>query len=111
MDKTPFYSFDAIEPKEIAPGFISRLIHTTSNTINFIQVKAGNMVPLHKHHNEQYAFVIEGQFELTIEDEVQILNRNSFAIIPPDVLHSGIAITDCKLIDIFSPPREDYKLL
>ena len=111
MDKTYFHSFDAIEPKEIAPGFISRLIHTSSNTINFIQVKAGNVVPLHKHYNEQCAFVIEGEFELTIEDEVQILNKDSFAIIPPDVFHSGKAITDCKLIDIFSPPREDFKLL
>ncbi|HEY2582014.1 MAG TPA: cupin domain-containing protein [Mucilaginibacter sp.] len=111
MDKSIFHEFKDIETKEIAPGFFSKLIHTKTNTINFIEVKAGNSVPRHQHINEQCSFAIEGKFELTVNDIPQILEPGLFAIIPPNVWHSGIAITDCKLIDIFSPPREDYKLL
>jgi len=111
MDTSIFHHFNDIETKEIAPGFFSKLIHTQSNTINFIEVKAGNSVPRHQHINEQYAFVIEGKFELTVNDIPQVLDPGLFALIPPNVWHSGIAITDCKLIDIFSPAREDYKLL
>lgn len=110
-DSSIFHSFNDIQTKEIAPGFFSKLIHTETNTINFINVKAGCSVPRHRHINSQCAFVIEGNFELTVNDIPQMLNPGLFAIIPPNIWHGGIAITDCKLIDIFSPAREDYKLL
>jgi quercetin dioxygenase-like cupin family protein len=110
-DKSIFRKFNDIETKEIAPGFFSKLIHTSTNTINFIEVKAGWSVPRHQHINEQCAFVLEGTFELTVNDVPQIMEAGMFAILPPDVWHSGLAITDCKLIDIFSPVREDLKNL
>jgi quercetin dioxygenase-like cupin family protein len=111
MDTSIFHRFSDIDTKEIAPGFFSKLIHTDTNTINFIEVKAGNSVLRHRHVNEQCSFVIEGKFELTVNDIPQLLDTGLFAVIPPNVWHGGIAITDCKLIDIFSPAREDYKLL
>ncbi|HWZ14186.1 MAG TPA: cupin domain-containing protein [Mucilaginibacter sp.] len=111
MDTSIFHRFSDIKTKEIAPGFLSKLIHTDTNTINFIEVKAGSTVPRHQHINEQCAFAIEGKFELTVNDVPQLLEPGLFAIIPPNVWHGGTAITDCKLIDIFSPAREDYKKL
>src|ERR1700688_4767100 len=98
MDKSIFHAFDEIETKEIAPGFASKLIHTETNTINFLEVTAGSSVTRHRHMHQQCAFVLEGRFELTVNDVPQILEPGLFAIIPPDVWHSGTAITDCKLI-------------
>ncbi len=111
MDTSIFRRFSDIATKEIAPGFMSKLIHTDTNTINFIEVKAGSTVQRHQHINEQTAFVLEGKFELTVNGVPQILEPGLFALVPPNVWHSGIAITDCRLIDIFSPAREDYKKL
>lgn len=111
MENKVFNHFADIETKEIAPGFFSKLIHTSGNTINFIEVKAGISLPLHKHVHEQYSFVIEGNFELTVDGVPQVLDSGMYAIIPSNVLHSGTAITDSKLIDIFSPAREDYMKL
>jgi len=111
MDESIFRKFAAIETKEVAPGFFSKLIHTDTNTINFIEVKAGSSIPRHQHMNEQCSFTIEGKFELTVNDVPQVLDAGLFAIIPPNAWHSGRALTDCKLIDIFNPPREDYKAL
>jgi quercetin dioxygenase-like cupin family protein len=111
MDTSIFHNFSDIITKEIAPGYFSKLIHTANNTINFIEVKAGSTVPDHAHFHEQCSFVIEGQFQLTVNGEPQILDAGLFAIIPSNARHSGLAITDCKLIDIFSPVREDYRNL
>ncbi|MDB5137867.1 MAG: hypothetical protein JWP37_4470 [Mucilaginibacter sp.] len=111
MDTTIFRQFSDIPTKEIAPGFFSKLIHTDTNTINFIEVKAGCSVPLHQHVHEQSTFVIDGKFELTVNGVPQVLEPGLFAIIPTNARHGGIAITDCKLLDIFSPVREDYRNL
>ena len=111
MDTNIFRYFSDINTKEIAPGFFSKLIHTDTNTINFIEVKAGCSVPLHQHIHEQCSFAIEGKFEMTVNGDPQVLEPGFFAIIPSNAVHGGIAITDCKLIDIFSPVREDYRAL
>ena len=111
MNTPVFQKFADIDTKEIAPGFFSKLIHTANNTVNFIEVAAGNSVPDHAHIHEQCSFVIEGKFQLTVNGEVQVLDASMFAVIPSNVRHSGLAITDCRLIDIFSPVREDYRNL
>src|ERR1700759_4457768 len=107
MDTTAFHHFSDIITKEIAPGFFSKLIHTDTNTINFIDVTEGSSIPLHQHVHEQCSFAIEGKFELTVDGVTQVLEPGLFAIIPSNVIHGGRAITHCKLIDIFSPVRED----
>jgi len=108
MDNPIFNSFGDIVVKEIAPGFFSKLIHTDNNTINFIEVAAGCSVPLHRHVHQQLSFVLEGVFEMTVNGEPRQLDSSQYVVIPSNVEHGGTAITDCKLIDVFSPAREDY---
>lgn len=111
MDTTIFRHFSDIATKEVAPGFFSKLIHTDTNTLNFIEVKAGSSISLHQHIHEQCSFAIEGKFEMTVNGDTQILEPGFFAIIPSNVQHGGRAVTDCKLLDIFTPVREDYRAL
>jgi quercetin dioxygenase-like cupin family protein len=111
MDESVFRLFDDIVTKEVAPGFFSKLIHTETNTINFIDVKAGSSIQRHRHIHQQCSFAIEGKFELVVDDIPQVLEPGIFAVIPSNVWHSGTAITDCRLVDIFSPVREDYRAL
>jgi quercetin dioxygenase-like cupin family protein len=111
MDEPVFRKFSDIETKEIVPGYFSKLIHTENNTVNFIEVKAGDAIPRHRHIHQQCSFVIEGKFEMTVDDVAQVLEPGTFAVIPSNAWHSGIAVTDSRLIDIFSPVREDYRNL
>ncbi|HCE55341.1 MAG TPA: cupin domain-containing protein [Lutibacter sp.] len=98
-----------IEQKEIIKGFKGRFFHTNSFTIAFWDIEEGSILPEHSHIHEQSTQVIEGKLELVIDGLSTILEPGMIANIPSNVIHSGKALTNCKVTDIFSPTREDYK--
>jgi quercetin dioxygenase-like cupin family protein len=104
------HKLNELKQKEIFPGYTGRFIHTATMTFAFWEVKAGSMVPEHSHIHEQVAHVLEGTFQLTVDGNVLELVPGQVATIPSTVKHSGVAITDCKLLDVFSPVREDYRI-
>ncbi len=104
-----FIDLNTIEGKEVVPGFNGKFIHSDNMTLAFWTIKAGHSLPEHKHPHEQIANVIEGKIELIVREKKQILTKGTCIIIPANVPHSGKAITDCFLIDVFYPVREDLK--
>lgn len=98
-----------IPSKEILPGFVARFIHTETNTIGFVEIKAGGELPEHSHFHTQTTQVTEGELALTINGETVIYKPGMIAVIPSNIPHSAKALTDCKVTDVFSPVREDYK--
>ena len=106
----PFIDLDSVESKELLPGFTAKMIHSEKMTLAYWDIKAGSELPEHTHPHEQVAAqVISGEFELTLEGETKIMKAGDVAVIASNVPHSGRAITDCQLLDVFSPVREEYK--
>ena len=103
------YKLSEITPKEIMPGYHGRLVHTQNTSLAFWEVEQGAKVPEHSHMNEQIMHVIEGEFEFTLDGETQIYHPGDIVVIAPDLPHSGRALTSCKLLDVFSPTREEYR--
>ncbi|MFZ3274345.1 MAG: cupin domain-containing protein, partial [Lutibacter sp.] len=68
-----------------------------------------SLLPEHAHIHEQTTQVIEGKLELVIDGVTTVLEPGMIANIPSNVIHSGKALTNCKVTDVFSPTREDYK--
>lgn len=104
----PIIELESIEKKELLPGYKVRFVHSDNLTFAFWDVKAGSILPKHAHIHEQISQITEGEFELTIDNNVFLLNQGKIAVIPSNAEHSGKAITDCKIIDTFYPLREDY---
>ena len=98
-----------IEQKEIIDGFLGRFIHQNGFTIAFWEITEGASLPEHSHIHEQTTQVTEGAFEMTINGVTKIYKPGMIAIIPSQAIHSGKAITPCKVTDVFSPVRDDYK--
>jgi len=78
-------------------------------SLAFWEVEQGAEVPEHSHMNEQVMQVLEGQFEFTLNGITNIYNPGDLVVIDPHVRHRGKALTPCKLMDVFSPTREEYK--
>jgi quercetin dioxygenase-like cupin family protein len=99
-----------IKPKEVVPGITGHYAHGTGQTLGYVEVKAGSVLPEHHHVHEQITYIIEGQLDMIIGGIACSLMAGMYHIIPSSVPHSAVAPVDCKLIDVFNPVREDYKL-
>ena len=104
-----FQDLADIQEREIVPGYRARFIHAEKMTLAYWEVEAGASLPEHSHPHDQIANVLEGEFELTVAEESRVLVPGKVAVIPGDVPHSGRAITDCRLLDVFQPARDDYR--
>ncbi len=105
-----FHTLSQIPSKEIVPGFRGRFIHSQTMTVAYWDIQAGSSIPLHNHVHEMIVNVIRGKLELTVDNETRILEAGMAAIIPSLVFHKATGITDCFVIDVFHPVREDYRL-
>lgn len=102
-------SIKNIKPKELAPGITGYYAHGDKSTFGYIEIKKGSSVPLHHHIHEQITYIIEGQLDMVIGEVACSLTSGMYHVIPSNTPHSAIAVTDCKVIDVFGPVREDYK--
>jgi len=100
---------DDLPELEIAKGIRMRAVTAVSMTVAHVQIDAGSPLPEHSHPNEQVVNVMEGELEIIVAGRAHKLTRGKVLIIPPNALHSGLAISDCLVIDVFYPVREDFK--
>lgn len=104
----PYFHLNEIAATEPFPGFHSRFVHSRHMTVAHFQIEAGSVLPEHAHSQEQVVTVLEGMFVLSIDGEIRVLGPDSAAVVPSCATHSGRALTDCRIIDVFHPVREDH---
>lgn len=104
-----FIDLETQEKRTLFPGYTGVFVHTEGMTLVYWTIEAGAPLPDHAHPHEQVTSVIEGQFELTVAGETRVVSPGQIAVIPSNVVHSGRAVTECMLIDVFHPVREEYR--
>ncbi len=102
-------NLSTITSKEIMPGYHGKLVHTKNMSLVFWDVKKDAVVPEHQHVHEQIMHVLEGEFQFTLNGVTKVYSAGDIVPIQSNVPHGGKALTPCKLMDVFSPAREEYK--
>lgn len=102
-------ALDTVPVREIFPGFHARVVHGARMSHSWVQAEAGASFPEHRHPHEQIVSVLDGELELVVDGQVHRLTAGLIYVIPPDVPHSGRAITNCRVLDAFAPTRDEYR--
>lgn len=95
---------------EMRPGIHRRTMGTTDEAMlcEFF-LERGASVPEHSHENDQVGYIVFGSLEITIGDTSYICQPGESYAVPGGVSHKAYAHKDTLTIDVFSPPRHDYR--
>ncbi len=104
------FFFQKEQEWEQVDPLLRRQIHGYDDKIMLViaDFKTGGVGQLHNHHHSQVTYVESGEFEMTIGEEVKIIKGGDSYYIPPMVMHGCTCIKAGRLIDVFSPMREDF---
>lgn len=103
------YHLASIEPRELIPGHHGRFVHSEHTTHVYWDIDQGAQLPEHSHPHEQVVNLLEGTYELIVDGESHVLEAGNVLVIPGGAIHSGEARTACRILDVFSPVREEYR--
>lgn len=105
-----FCDIENREGKEVVPGITIRTFWGDKMLVSVVDLDANTQLPNHSHPHEQAGTVISGSMALTIDGETRHLGPGDTYLIPGGVEHSAYTgELPARVIDIFSPVREDYK--
>ena len=80
-----------------------------------VHLDKGAIVPMNSHENEQLTWIIEGALRFWIGEEgsddfqEMVVSAGETLYIPSNVPHKAEALEDTFDVDVFSPPRQDWR--
>ena len=102
------YTWETVPEERLDANITRRMITGEKAMLVRWQFKKGALAARHSHPHEQVVVMVSGRLRLAVGDEETIMGANDMVVIPPHVPHEAEALEDTVVIDIFSPPREDF---
>ena len=103
-------NWNALEKVKAREG-VTRRVFSGANSMMVLNEIAPEASPsLHAHAHEQLTYLIKGQAEFVLGDEVLYLQEGDVLLVPPNIPHS-LKVTGREPVlnlDVFSPIRDDY---
>jgi len=94
---------------EICPGITRRTVANGKTMYQMMAtLAAGSRMPAHQHTQEQIVHILEGRMRLIVEGVPHELSPGDSFYLPSNVPHGVETILPTRVLDTFSPPRDDY---
>ena len=84
------------------------LLHTDELMMVEFGFDKGGVGALHSHSHVQASYIAEGRFEVTIDGKSEIIEQGGGYIVPSGLVHGVKALEAGRLIDNFTPHRQDF---
>jgi len=92
------------------PGGSQRRVILSTPELMLVEFtfEEGGIGALHSHPHVQTSYVAEGTFEVTIDGKTETIAAGGGYIVPSGLEHGVKALTAGRLIDTFTPRRDDF---
>ena len=77
--------------------------------ITKMRYRKDNVIPFHSHPNEPCGYILSGRIRVLTRDSRHELVAGDTYVIAADVEHSIEIIEAAEEVQVFTPPREDFR--
>lgn len=100
----------SIALQDLGGGTVRKILSYSKNLMTVeLQFEKGAVGAKHRHPHEQIGYIISGRLIYQEEGcEDKILETGDTYLVAPNVEHGVVILEDTKLLDIFTPMREDF---
>jgi len=101
--------WSAVPVEHIADGVTRQMVVGDRLMVCRLELKARTVTAIHSHVHEQLTFVERGRVDFFVEGQRRTAEAGHILLFPSGIQHGATMLEeDVVLIDIFSPPREDF---
>ena len=110
MSETVFFPDATLELEVIEADKVCRKIRARGGKMMMVEVffRVGAIGYEHQHVHEQLCYCLEGEFQFSIEGKTTVLKPGDSVFVPSAKVHGAKCLVEGRLLDIFTPQREDF---
>ena len=101
--------WDAVPRERLTETLERQVVWGENVTMARFHLGQGTHIALHKHESEQFTTVLSGALKLDIAGKVVTVRPREVLVIPAWAEHEAWAVEESVVLDVFSPPREDWR--
>ncbi|HVQ42853.1 MAG TPA: cupin domain-containing protein [Vicinamibacterales bacterium] len=102
-------NWSAVPTERVGEGIERQMVWGDRVMVCRLRIAPRTVTPVHSHPHEQVTLVEQGPVEFTIDGQTRIVQTGDVLVFPSHIRHGATMLDqEVVLIDIFSPPREDF---
>jgi quercetin dioxygenase-like cupin family protein len=107
--KSPFGTFEGVDPYEMTDGVTLRSIGGEQVLLCRVEYEQGKRVARHAHeHTEQVMLIVDGEVTMTVEGETRTLRAGDTAVVNRGLEHELHSVEGCTFIEALAPVPLDH---
>lgn len=103
------HRWDEIALEKVTEMLSRKIVSGDREMLVQVYAKRGCLMPMHAHESEQMTYVLQGALKFLVGGDEITVRDGEVLRIPSGVPHQAEALEDTFELDVFSPPRQEWR--